>query len=175
MELRGSLGRSVRLFLQRNAVDSVETGSKRRHLSSTSAVVAPLIARQGLEVRLLYDLRHSGSHVCFLIATHVMKMMAHRQRRRMSLASVAWGDSSAATRVTALMWDRLQVSDSCRLTRRERGSRERRLSRPVRAREQQADKLFREIIEIADDASGIYVTTGDSKRTVSRRCGVHPP
>src|SRR5262249_34476549 len=102
MELRGSLGRSVRLFLQRNAVDSVETGSKRRHLSSTSAVVAPLIARQGLEVRLLYDPRHSGSHVGFasLVATHVMKMMAHRQRRRMSLASVAWGDSSAATRVT---------------------------------------------------------------------------
>src|SRR5215510_13600441 len=114
MELRGSLGRSVRLFLQRNAVDSVETGSKRRHLSSTSAVVAPLIARQGLEVRLLHDLRHSGSHVGFasLVATHVMKMMAHRQRRRMSLAGVAWGDSSAATRVTALMWDRLQVSDS---------------------------------------------------------------
>src|SRR5262249_1162879 len=142
MELRGSLGRSVRLFLQRDAVDSVETGSKRRHLSSTSAVVAPLIARQGLEVRLLYDLRHSGSHVGFasLVATHVMKMMAHRQRRRMSLAT-----SSAATRVTALMWDRLQVSDSRRLTRRERGSRERRLSRPVRAREQQADKLFREI------------------------------
>jgi hypothetical protein len=94
MELRGSLGRSVRLFLQRNAVDSVETGSKRRHLSSIGAVVAPLIARQGLEVRLLYDPRHSGSHVgfAFLVATHVMKMMAHRQRRRMSLASVAWGD-----------------------------------------------------------------------------------
>src|SRR5262249_19989326 len=88
MELRGSLGRSVRLFLQRNAVDSVETGSKRRHLSSTGAVVAPLIARQGLEDRLLYDPRHSGLHVCFLIATHVMKMMAHRQRRRMSLARV---------------------------------------------------------------------------------------
>jgi hypothetical protein len=43
---------------------------------------------------------------------------------------------------------------------------ERRLSRPVRAREEQADKLFREIIEIADDASGDYVTTSDGKRIV---------
>jgi hypothetical protein len=41
---------------------------------------------------------------------------------------------------------------------------DRRLSRPVRAREEQADKLFREIIEIADDASGDYVTTSDGKR-----------
>jgi hypothetical protein len=30
----------------------------------------------------------------------------------------------------------------------------------------QADKLFREIIEIADDASGDYVTTSDGKRIV---------
>src|SRR5712691_6237052 len=43
---------------------------------------------------------------------------------------------------------------------------EQRLSRPVRAREEEADKLFREIIEIADDASGDYVTTSDGKRIV---------
>jgi hypothetical protein len=36
----------------------------------------------------------------------------------------------------------------------------------TRAREEQADKLFREIIEIADDASGDYVTTSDGKRIV---------
>jgi hypothetical protein len=36
----------------------------------------------------------------------------------------------------------------------------------ARAREEQADKLFREIIEIADDASGDYVTTSDGKRIV---------
>ena len=41
-----------------------------------------------------------------------------------------------------------------------------RLSRPVRAREEQADKFFKEIIEIADDASGDYVTTSDGKRIV---------
>jgi hypothetical protein len=35
------------------------------------------------------------------------------------------------------------------------------LERYARAREEQADKLFREIIEIADDASGDYVTTSD--------------
>jgi len=34
------------------------------------------------------------------------------------------------------------------------------------ARAEQADKLFREIIEIADDASGDYVTTSDGKRIV---------
>src|SRR5258708_37183828 len=39
-----------------------------------------------------------------------------------------------------------------------------RQSRPIRAREEQADKLLREIIEIADDASGDYVTTSDGKR-----------
>ena len=39
-------------------------------------------------------------------------------------------------------------------------------ARPVRAREEQADKLFREIIEIADDASGDYVTTSDGKTIV---------
>jgi len=33
----------------------------------------------------------------------------------------------------------------------------------ARAREEQADKLFREIIEIADDASGDYVSTSDGK------------
>ena len=33
-------------------------------------------------------------------------------------------------------------------------------------REAQADKLFREIIEIADDASGDYVTTGDGMTIV---------
>src|SRR5262249_10110528 len=106
-----------------------------------------------------------------LVATHVMKMMAHRQRRRMSLASVAWGDSSAATRVTALMWDRLQVSDS--LPSHAPGTRLARtttFATSTRAREQQADKLFRKIIEIADDASGVYVTTSDGKRTASRRC-----
>src|SRR5258707_1135198 len=36
----------------------------------------------------------------------------------------------------------------------------------ARAREEQADKLFREIIEIADDASGDYVTISDGKRIV---------
>src|SRR6478736_3110654 len=36
----------------------------------------------------------------------------------------------------------------------------------TRAREEQADKLFQEIIEIADDASGDYVTTSDGKRIV---------
>ena len=36
----------------------------------------------------------------------------------------------------------------------------------ARAREEQADKIFREIIEIADDASGDYVTTSDGKRIV---------
>src|SRR5216683_5843477 len=36
----------------------------------------------------------------------------------------------------------------------------------TRAREEQADKLFREIIEIADDASGDYVTTSEGKRIV---------
>src|SRR5258708_9384791 len=36
----------------------------------------------------------------------------------------------------------------------------------TRAREEQADKLFREIIEIADDKSGDYVTTSDGKRIV---------
>src|SRR5258708_32882014 len=36
----------------------------------------------------------------------------------------------------------------------------------ARAREEQADKLFREIIEIADEASGDYVTTSDGKRIV---------
>jgi hypothetical protein len=35
-----------------------------------------------------------------------------------------------------------------------------------RAREEQADKLFKEIIEIADDASDDYVTTSDSERIV---------
>src|SRR5262245_47094562 len=95
MELRGSLGRSVRLFLQRNAVDSVETGSKRRHLSSTGAVVAPLIARQGLEVRLLYDPRHSGLHVCFLIATVIAgrrfpNFATGRSERKMRVSSNAY-------------------------------------------------------------------------------------
>jgi hypothetical protein len=36
----------------------------------------------------------------------------------------------------------------------------------TRARAEQADKLFREIIEIADDASDDYVTTSDGKRIV---------
>src|SRR5262249_48911313 len=40
------------------------------------------------------------------------------------------------------------------------------LERYTRAREAQADKLFREIIEIADNASGDYVTTGHGKRIV---------
>ena len=38
--------------------------------------------------------------------------------------------------------------------------------RYTRAREAQADKFFREIIEIADDASGDYVTTGDGMTIV---------
>ena len=40
------------------------------------------------------------------------------------------------------------------------------LERYTRAREAQADKLFREIIEIADDASRDYVATSDGKRIV---------
>jgi hypothetical protein len=40
------------------------------------------------------------------------------------------------------------------------------LERYTRAREAQAHKLFREIIEIADDASGDYVTTRDGKNIV---------
>ena len=46
--------------------------------------------------------------------------------------------------------------------------RSRDLSRPVRARarEEQADKLFREIIEIADDKSGDCITTSDGKPIV---------
>jgi hypothetical protein len=36
----------------------------------------------------------------------------------------------------------------------------------TRAREEQADKLFRETIEIADDKSGDYITTSDGKRVV---------
>jgi hypothetical protein len=84
MELRGSLGGSVRLFLQRDAVDGVEIGSERRHLASTGAIVAPLVARQGLEICGLHDPRRSGSHLDLLpyFADHVMKTMVHRQRRR---------------------------------------------------------------------------------------------
>jgi hypothetical protein len=87
----GSLGGSVRLFLQRDAVDGCEIGSEPRHLSSTGAIVAPLVARQDLEIRVLHDLGHSGSHVDFAsrLAAHVMKMMAHRQWRRSSLADAA--------------------------------------------------------------------------------------
>ena len=33
-------------------------------------------------------------------------------------------------------------------------------------REEQADRFFREIIEIADDASGDFITTSDGKRVV---------
>ena len=46
-----------------------------------------------------------------------------------------------------------------------------------RAREEQADKLFREIIEIADDASGDYITTSDGKRIVDHeiRLGRYSP
>src|SRR5258707_6607330 len=40
-------------------------------------------------------------------------------------------------------------------------------ARCTRAREEQADKLFREIIEIADDASGDYVTTSDGQEVVN--------
>ena len=40
------------------------------------------------------------------------------------------------------------------------------LERYAGAREEQADKLFREIIEIADDASGDYVTTSDGQTIV---------
>src|SRR5258706_80370 len=36
----------------------------------------------------------------------------------------------------------------------------------ARAREEQADKLFREIIEIADDKSGDCITTSDGKPIV---------
>ena len=37
---------------------------------------------------------------------------------------------------------------------------------PIRAREEQADKFFKEIIEIADDKSGDYVTTSDGQTIV---------
>src|SRR5262249_60903371 len=65
MELRGSLGGSVRLFLQRDAVDGGEIGSEPRRVSSTGAIVAPLVARQGLEIRVLHGPGHSGWHVDF--------------------------------------------------------------------------------------------------------------
>src|SRR5262249_60171550 len=65
MELRGSLGGSVRLFLQRDAVDGGEIGSEPRRVSSTGAIVAPLVARQGLEIRVRHDPGHSGWHVDF--------------------------------------------------------------------------------------------------------------
>jgi hypothetical protein len=56
-------------------------------VSPAGAIVAPLVARQGLEIRVLHDPGHSGWHVDFASspAAHVMKMMAHRQRRRTSL------------------------------------------------------------------------------------------
>ena len=73
MELRGSFGSSVRLFLQRDAVDSVDTGSKRRRLSLIGAIVAPLIARQGLEVGVLHDPRHAGSQVGLLYSSRYEK------------------------------------------------------------------------------------------------------
>src|SRR5919198_5692075 len=63
MELRGSLGGSVRLFLQRDAVDGGEIGSERPHVSSTGAIVAPLLTRQGLEIRVLHT---SDTRFCFL-------------------------------------------------------------------------------------------------------------
>jgi hypothetical protein len=65
MELRGSLGGSVRLFLERDAVDGGEIGSELPPVSSTGAIVAPLVARQGLEIRVLHDPGHSGSHLDF--------------------------------------------------------------------------------------------------------------
>src|SRR5262249_24341078 len=65
MELRGSLGGSVRLLLQRDAVDGGEIGSEPRRVSSTGAIVAPLVARQGLEIRVLHGPGHSGWHVDF--------------------------------------------------------------------------------------------------------------
>jgi hypothetical protein len=79
MELRGSLGGSMRLFLQRDAVDSGEIGRERPHVSSTGAIVAPLVARQGLEIRVLHDPDTLARTSIF------MKMMAHRQQRRTSL------------------------------------------------------------------------------------------
>src|SRR6266508_3875945 len=79
MELCGSLCGSMRLFLQRDAVDSGEIGSERPHVSSTGAIVAPLVARQGLEIRVLHDPETLARTSIF------MKMMAHRQQRRTSL------------------------------------------------------------------------------------------
>ena len=90
MELRGSLGGSVRLFLQRDAVDSVDNGSKRCHLSSSGAIVAPFIARQGLEVRVLHDpqTRWPARRFASLIATHITKNDATRQWRGTSVGRI---------------------------------------------------------------------------------------
>src|SRR5262249_5914831 len=59
--LAGSLAQ--RLLLQRDAVDGGETGSERRRASQAGAIVAPLLARQGLEIRVLHDPGHPGRHV----------------------------------------------------------------------------------------------------------------
>src|SRR5262249_61896960 len=83
--LAGSLAQ--RLLLQRDAVDGGETGSERRRASPAGAIVAPLLARQGLEIRVLHDPGHPGRHVDVAspLAAHVMRMMAHRRQRRTSL------------------------------------------------------------------------------------------
>jgi hypothetical protein len=65
--------------LQRDAVDSGEIGSERPHVSSTGAIVAPLVARQELEIRVLHDPDTLARTSIF------MKMMTHRQQRRTSL------------------------------------------------------------------------------------------
>jgi hypothetical protein len=46
------------------------------------------------------------------------------------------------------------------------GGRKMTFATSTRARAEQADKLFREIIEIADDKSGDCITTSDGKRIV---------
>src|SRR5262249_12712388 len=95
MKLLGGLGGSVRLFLQRNAVDGGEIGSERRHVSSTGAIVAPLLARQELEIGVFHDPGHSGSH------SFVMKMMAHRQQRRTSIEAGGRCPLSGAKRTSS--------------------------------------------------------------------------
>jgi hypothetical protein len=83
-----------------------------------------------------------------------------------SPAPIASASSSCAS--GCRMTEMVEEGGVSEVPRKGEGRRWLRLSRPVRARarEEQADKLFREIIEIADDASGDYVTTSDGKRIV---------
>src|SRR5262249_51191060 len=102
MELRGSLGGSVRLFLQRDAVDGGEIGSEPRRVSSTGAIVAPLVARPSSRAKAskyaCSMARDTPAGTSILLPdwrVHVMKMMAHRHQRRTSLG-VALGSAPRA-------------------------------------------------------------------------------